>query len=147
MKIKVLLSKIIIPGFQGQSLYDVSMFFYKGLLEGAITTRASALAFNFFLALFPSIIVIFTLIPFVPIDGFQEQLFISLGDILPSLTFEATKSILDEIKGIGSKNKKVLLRHFGGLESLRKASIDQIESIEGIGSIRAKLIYDYLNEK
>ena len=45
MKIKDLLSKIIIPGFQGQSLYDVSMFFYKGLLEGAITTRASALAF------------------------------------------------------------------------------------------------------
>ena len=52
-----------------------------------------------------------------------------------------------EIKGIGSRNKKVLLRHFGGLESLRKASIDQIKSIEGIGSIRAKLIYDYLNEK
>ena len=97
MKIKDLLSKIIIPGFQGQSLYEVSMFFYKGLLEGAITTRASALAFNFFLALFPSIIVIFTLIPFVPIDGFQEQLFISLGDILPSHTFEATKSILDDI--------------------------------------------------
>ena len=58
-----------------------------------------------------------------------------------------TKSTLDEIKGIGSRNKKVLLRHFGGLESLRKASIDQIKSIEGIGSIRAKLIYDYLNEK
>jgi excinuclease ABC subunit C len=56
-----------------------------------------------------------------------------------------TKSTLDEIKGIGSKNKKVLLRHFGGLESLRKASIDQIKSTEGIGSIRAKLIYDYLN--
>ena len=55
MKIKSLLSKIIIPSFQGQSLYDVSMFFYKGLLEGAITTRASSLAFNFFLALFPSI--------------------------------------------------------------------------------------------
>jgi excinuclease ABC subunit C len=58
-----------------------------------------------------------------------------------------TKSTLDEIKGIGSKNKKILLRHFGGLESLRKASIDQIKSIEGIGSIRAKLIYDHLNGK
>ena len=85
------------PGFQGQSLYDVSMFFYKGLVEGALTTRASALAFNFFLALFPSIIVIFTLIPFVPIEGFQEQLFTSISDILPPHTFEATKSILDDI--------------------------------------------------
>jgi len=97
MKIKNLLCKIIIPGFQGQSVYDVSMFFYKGLVEGALTTRASALAFNFFLALFPSIIVIFTLIPFVPIEGFQEQLFASISDILPPHTFEATKSILDDI--------------------------------------------------
>ena len=46
---------------------------------------------------------------------------------------------------IGSKNKKVLLRHFGGIESLRKASIDQIKSIQGIGSMRAKLIYDHFN--
>lgn len=97
MKIKNLLNRIIIPGFRGQSLFQVSMFFYKGLLEGAISTRASSLAFNFFLALFPSIIVIFTLIPFVPIDGFQEQLFLSISDILPSHTFEATKSILDDI--------------------------------------------------
>ena len=51
------------------------------------------------------------------------------------------------LKGLEVKIKNVLLRHFGGLESLRKASIDQIKSIEGIGSIRAKLIYDYLNEK
>ncbi len=58
-----------------------------------------------------------------------------------------TKSTLDEIRGIGSKNKKALLRHFGGLESLRNASIDQIKSIDGIGLIRAKLIYDYLNGK
>ena len=56
-----------------------------------------------------------------------------------------TNSTLDEIKGIGSKNKKVLLRHFGGIESLRKASIDQIKSIQGIGSMRAKLIHDHFN--
>ena len=58
-----------------------------------------------------------------------------------------TRSALDEIKGIGSKNKNNLLRHFGGIESLRKANIDQIKSIEGIGPMRAKLIFDYLNEK
>lgn len=97
MSIKTYTQKLIIPGFDGLSLYEVSMFFYKGLLEGAITTRASSLAFNFFLAFFPSIIVIFTLIPFVPIEGFQEQLFVLMMDILPPLTFDATKSILDDI--------------------------------------------------
>ena len=58
-----------------------------------------------------------------------------------------TNSTIDVIKGIGSKNKNALLRHFGGIESLRNASLDQIKSIEGIGPIRAKIIFDYLNEK
>lgn len=97
MKIKELSQKLIIPGFEGLSLYEVSMFFYKGLVEGALTTRASSLAFNFFLAFFPSIIVLFTLIPFVPIEGFQEQLFVLIMDILPPSTYDATKSIVDDI--------------------------------------------------
>ena len=58
-----------------------------------------------------------------------------------------TYSSLDEIKGIGRSNKNALLRHFGGTESLRKASLDQIKSIDGIGPMRAKLIFDHLNEK
>ena len=97
MKIKELSKKLIVPGFEGLSLYEVSMFFYTGLVQGALTTRASSLAFNFFLAFFPSIIVLFTLIPFVPIEGFQEQLFILIMDILPPSTYEATKSIVDDI--------------------------------------------------
>lgn len=97
MKIKELSKKLIVPGFEGLNLYEVSMFFYTGLVEGALTTRASSLAFNFFLAFFPSIIVLFTLIPFVPIEGFQEQLFILIMDILPPSTYEATKSIVDDI--------------------------------------------------
>ena len=58
-----------------------------------------------------------------------------------------TYSAIDEIKGIGQRNKNVLLRHFGGIESLRKASLDQIKSVDGIGPMRAKLIFDYFNEK
>ena len=97
MELKKITKKLIIPGFDGLSIFEVSMFFYKGLMEGAITTRASSLAFNFFLAFFPSIIVLFTLIPFVPIEGFQEQLFALMSEILPPSTFDATKSILDDI--------------------------------------------------
>ena len=56
-----------------------------------------------------------------------------------------SQSTLDEIKGIGKRNKMDLLRHFGGIESLRKASAEQIKSIEGIGSIKAKAIFDFFN--
>ena len=97
MSLKEITKKITIPGYGNLSLYEVSMFFYKGLVEGAITTRASSLTFNFFLAFFPSILVLFTLIPFVPIEGFQDELFTLMSEILPPSTFDATKVILDDI--------------------------------------------------
>lgn len=97
MSLKKITKKISIPGYGNLSLYEVSMFFYKGLVEGAITTRASSLTFNFFLAFFPSILVLFTLIPFVPIEGFQDELFTLMSEILPPSTFDATKVILDDI--------------------------------------------------
>ena len=84
-------------GFAGLSLYDVAIFFWKGLMEGAITTRASSLAFNFFLAFFPSIIVFFTLIPYIPIDGLQETLMELLAVVLPPSTNEITFTTLDDI--------------------------------------------------
>ena len=84
-------------GFIGLSIYDVTSFFWKGLMEGAITTRASSLAFNFFLAFFPSIIVFFTLIPYIPIQGLQETLMDLLSDVLPPSTYEITFSTLDDI--------------------------------------------------
>jgi membrane protein len=66
-------------------------------MEGAITTRASSLAFNFFLAFFPSIIVFFTLIPYIPIQGLQETLMDLLSVVLPPSTNEITFSTLDDI--------------------------------------------------
>ena len=84
-------------GFSGLSIYDVTIFFWKGLMEGAITTRASSLAFNFFLAFFPSIIVFLTLIPYIPVIGLQETLMELLNVVLPPSTNEITFNALDDI--------------------------------------------------
>ena len=91
-------SKKIKPiGFSGLSIYDVAIFFWKGLMKGAITTRASSLAFNFFLAFFPSIIMFFTLIPYIPITGLQETLIELLTVVLPPSTNEITFETLNDI--------------------------------------------------
>jgi membrane protein len=45
--------KIVLPGFEGLSLYLVTKFFFKGIQNGTLNTRAAALSFSFFLALFP----------------------------------------------------------------------------------------------
>ena len=98
IKFIINIAKKIKPlGFAGLSVYDVTIFFWKGLMEGAITTRASSLAFNFFLAFFPAIIFLFTLIPYIPIEGFQETLMDLLASVLPPSTNEITTKTIDDI--------------------------------------------------
>ncbi|MCW0482634.1 YihY/virulence factor BrkB family protein [Gaoshiqia sediminis] len=100
--------KVSFPGFDKIPLYDVLLFFYRSIVNGAITTRASAIAFSFFLALFPAIIFIFTLIPYIPIEDFQEELFLLIRDFLPTHTFLVVEETIQDI----------LTRQRGGLLSL-----------------------------
>ena len=95
--IKQITKKLKPYGFVGLSIYDVAIFFWKGLMEGAITTRASSLAFNFFLAFFPGLIVFFTLIPYIPINALQDTLMGVLSIVLPPSTNEIAFSTLDDI--------------------------------------------------
>lgn len=88
---------LVLPGFEGMSLYVVTKFFIKGILQGALNIRAQSLAFSFFLALFPSIIFLFTLIPYIPINGFQDSLFNLLQTLLPESAFEATEETIADI--------------------------------------------------
>ena len=89
--------KIKIPGLEGMSLYDVLEMYITGIIEGALTTRAGGIAFSFFMAIFPFMLFILTLIPYIPIDGFQEGLFSFIKDILPPQTFEAVNVVIGDI--------------------------------------------------
>lgn len=80
--------ELIIPGFDGIPFSKVLGFYFKGLSKGSINLRASAVAFNFFLALFPSLLFFFTIIPYLPIPNFDQTLFALLEDILPDSTHE-----------------------------------------------------------
>ena len=88
---------VILPGFEGLSLYIVTKFFFHGIRNGSINMRASSLAFSFFLALFPSIIFLFTLIPYILIDHFQDSLFNLMQTFLPKAAFKATEETIADI--------------------------------------------------
>jgi len=100
--------RLIIPGFDGVPLYDVTVFFYNGLKKGDVSTRAAALAFNSFLAIFPAVIFFFTLIPYIPIHNFQDNLLNLLKEFIPHQTYEAVQGTLFDI----------IKRPRGGLHSL-----------------------------
>jgi len=107
-RILVKAKKITFPGFDHMPLYDVMVFFWRSIVDGALTTRASAIAFSFFVALFPAIIFLFTLIPYIPIENFQNELFLLIEEMVPADTFIAIKeTVLD-----------ILTRQRGGLLSL-----------------------------
>jgi len=89
--------KVSLPFFDGVPLYDVTLFFWRSIVDGAITTRASAIAFSFFIALFPGMIFIFTLIPYIPIDNFQNELFLIIQQLVPESTFQTIEATLADI--------------------------------------------------
>jgi excinuclease ABC subunit C len=57
----------------------------------------------------------------------------------------ALSSPLDEIPGVGPARKKALLRRFGSLARLSRASADEIEQTQGVGPELARLVYDRLH--
>jgi len=95
--------RIVIPGFDKIPLFDVASFFVKGLSNTSITLRASAIAFNLFMALFPSIIFLFTLIAYIPIDNFQNILINNILNLLPdnaqSMIYSTIEDIINRQRG------------------------------------------------
>lgn len=106
--------RIKVPGLQGMSLYDVVEMYIKGIVEGALTTRAGGIAFSFFMAIFPFMLFILTLIPYIPIEGFQESLLTLINELLPPKTYEAVDSVILDIVN----NKQAGLLSFGFLASI-----------------------------
>jgi len=92
-----LMKSIKLPWLEGLSFYDLMELYIIGIAQGAFSYRAGAIAFSFFMALFPFALFILNLIPFIPIENFQVDFLNFVEDGVPPNTFEAIKSIIDDI--------------------------------------------------
>lgn len=94
----VRLSKtIVLPGFDGQSIFNVARFFYEAVTRSSVLDRAAAISFKFILAIFPALIVVLTLIPFIPIDDFQESLMHFFEQLMPAEAYNLISDTLDSL--------------------------------------------------
>ena len=89
--------KIVLPGFDGLPLYDVVIFFFRGINQSSLISRANSLSFTFLLGIFPAILFFFTLIPYVPIDNLQSTILHNLENALPEHTYITVKDTIEEI--------------------------------------------------
>ncbi|AZQ57926.1 YihY/virulence factor BrkB family protein [Maribacter sp. MJ134] len=99
-----LLKTVKLPGFEGLSIYDLAEMYILGILEGTLSTRASAIAFSLFMALFPLLIFMVTLVPFLVSyvslenSNFDAEFLSFLESFLPSATGEYFGEIFQQIK-------------------------------------------------
>lgn len=89
--------KIELPWLSGLSLYDLVEIYFIGIAESALTYRAAAISFSFFMALFPFSLFILNLIPYIPIANFQNDFMLFVERNVPPNTYEAVAKILDDI--------------------------------------------------
>lgn len=91
------LKQISFPGLEKVPIYDVIIFFFNGLKKGSLNLRATAIAFNFMLALGPALIFFLALLPYLPIENFQGLLEEFLYRIIPGNSFIVIEPIIDEV--------------------------------------------------
>lgn len=89
--------QVSFPGFDRVPVFNVLLFFFRGIRDGRVISRAEAVSFNLVLALFPAILFLFTLIPLIPIDDFQTDLLLMIQSILPASTNVVVQRIIEDI--------------------------------------------------
>jgi membrane protein len=79
------------------SMHRLLQIFFSQMRKDHIFERASAMAFNFVLSIFPAIIFIFTLIPMVPIPDLQEKIMTALKNLLPLSIYNGAAAAIYDI--------------------------------------------------
>jgi len=88
---------IHLPWLQGFTFYDLLEMYILGIVDGAISYRAAAIAFSFFMAIFPFTLFILNLLPYIPIEGFQEDFLSFVQQSVPPTTYDAIFKIINDI--------------------------------------------------
>lgn len=90
--------RIKIPGTNGLSLYHLLEIYGTGIIKGTFSSRASSIAYSFFIAIFPFLLFILNLIPYLDfIDGFLTRFLIFIEDLLPPQTADLFYPVIADI--------------------------------------------------
>ncbi len=91
---------------RGVTVWQVLKILWSKLMKFDIDQRAASVAYNFTLAIFPAIIFLFTLIPFIPIRNFDVQIMHFLEGVIPRGIFQEAEATISDI--VSRRNSNVL---------------------------------------
>ncbi|MFC4688897.1 YihY/virulence factor BrkB family protein [Dokdonia genika] len=112
--IVAMLDKVVIPGFEGMTLLNLSRAYFTGIIKGALGSRAGSIAYSFFMAIFPALIFVLNLIPYVPVPDFDIKFMAFIYELIPSQSLDFFRPIISDI----AQNERAGLLSVAGLLAL-----------------------------
>ncbi|MCX6199541.1 MAG: YihY/virulence factor BrkB family protein [Bacteroidetes bacterium] len=97
-----------LPGFDGIPVFNVFQFFIAEIRANSLPTRSKAIAFSFFLAIFPALTFVFSLIPYIPyFSAMDDKILEFLRQVLPNKeTYSFIKSFIQPLLKDLAKHKR-----------------------------------------
>lgn len=92
--------RVKLRAFGHLSLYRVLKIYSAGLINGTLAARAESVAYSFFMAVFPAVVFVFSIIPYIPIEGLQETLMQTIEEAMPPHTWETVGPTVNDIINI-----------------------------------------------
>ncbi len=134
-----------------QAIFEVLKLLWEKIIQFDIDSRAAAVAFNFTLAVFPTVIFLFTLIPYIPIKNLDLQILNFMEDILPKGIFNEVRATIIDITS--KRRSGVLSLGFiiaiyastAGMMSLMRTFNMTYRTAESRGIIKQRLVALLLN--
>ncbi len=100
------LDSIKLPKYPGFSIYDLIEIYFSGIIKGVFSARSGSVSFSFFMALFPFLLFILNLIPFIPIENFDVVVFSFIQELIP---LESQRFFMEIFNDIQQKPRGGLL--------------------------------------
>jgi membrane protein len=82
---------------RGASVYYVAKFFWEGITEGDIGSRAASVSYRTLMAFVPTVIFFLSIIPFLPIDNLESIILGYLDDIMPDMAYLLLESTVEDL--------------------------------------------------
>lgn len=84
LRVKHFFSRATLPGFRGNSIYEVGRILFANLDANRLNVRGAAVTYNFFMAIPPSLLFFCSLIPYLPLQGAEQSILTILKVLTPN---------------------------------------------------------------
>jgi len=98
-KLRLTLNRVNVGHRPAVPLFDLLAYLAQQLRQSDLNLRASAISFSFFLALFPGLLFLFSLIAYIPVEGLDLAIRRTSQELLPPSAFELLYSTIEDIVG------------------------------------------------